>query len=107
MSRSALSERRAHGTFGVEVHLWQNESLSPVRRFATRTDSARTLRDLAIAWATESERPFYGGSDWSEALCPVLTTRANDAARGLLEQLVFRRPPVVRDSHDLPSAMDE
>jgi len=53
---SALSERRAHGTFGVEAHLRQNESLSTVRRFATRTDSARTLRDLAIAWATEKRK---------------------------------------------------
>ncbi len=37
----------------------------------------------------------------------MLTTRANDTARGLLEQLVFRRPPVIRDSQDLPSAVDE
>ena len=107
MSRSALSERRAHGTFSVEAHLWQNESLS---RFEG-SPRGLTRRERCATWPSrgrlKSERPFDEGSDWSEALCPVLTTRADDAARGLLEQLVFRRPPVVRDSRDLPSAMDE
>jgi hypothetical protein len=37
----------------------------------------------------------------------VLITNANDSARGLIEQLVFRRPPAVRHSHNLPSAVDE